>query len=106
MSGAPESDTPFIDDERAQAPNASAPSANDTYKALDFIGGWKWEGNGRTCLSARVVAQHQAHACDLRRLVRVDVGREAENVQLLAGARAREELIHHRQGARVVLNHV
>src|SRR5881227_3443462 len=103
MSGVPESDTPFIDDDRAHAPNASAPRANDTYKAFDFIGGLEEREEGRTCQSARVVAQHQAHACDLRRLVGVDIRREAEDVQLLAGARAREELVHHRQGASVVL---
>src|SRR5947209_1869807 len=72
MSGAPDSETPFIDDDRAQAPNAIAPSANDMYKALDFMGGWE-EGGGGACQSARVVAQHQAHACDLGRLIRVHI---------------------------------
>src|SRR5690349_13688146 len=84
MSGAPESATPFIDELRAQAARASAPSASEAYDNLDFMTDGRGEGWGTgTCLP-RAVAQHQAHAFDLGRLVGVDVGRESEDVQLLA----------------------
>src|SRR5690348_17000418 len=37
MSGVPESNTPLVDVERAQAPMASTPSASETYRDFDFI---------------------------------------------------------------------
>ena len=47
----------------------------------------------------------RAHAIDLHALIGVDVGREREDLRILAGARAREQLLHHGQGACVMLDH-
>ena len=53
----------------------------------------------------RQLREHRVHAVDLRRLVGRDVGGECEELRVLGRAALREKVLHHGQGAAVVLDH-
>src|SRR6478672_4097246 len=50
--------------------------------------------------------EHLLHAGDLGRLIDVHVGRELEHRLVLPGALGAEQLLHHRDGAAMMLDHV
>ena len=53
----------------------------------------------------RQLREHRVHAVDLRRLVGRDVGSECEELRVLRRAALLEKVLHHGQGAAVVLDH-
>src|SRR5580765_1526585 len=101
MSGAPDSETPFIDVEREHAPMASTPNASEANKDFDVIVNL---GGGLRSLAC-IRAQHQAHAFNFRILIRVHIRGEAKDIELLASARTGKKLIDHRERTLVVLDH-
>src|SRR5260370_42458496 len=52
-----------------------------------------------------LLEEHASHDVNLRALCVIHVGGEVEQDGILAGSRRVEEILHHNQGARVVLNH-
>src|SRR6266566_10151555 len=52
-----------------------------------------------------LLEEHASHDVNLRALCVIDVGSEVEQDGILAGSRCVEQILHHNQGARVVLNH-
>src|SRR5690348_6081721 len=53
----------------------------------------------------RNTLQHQFHLVQLRRLIRLDVGRELEHRVVVAGVAMAEQLTHHRDRALVMADH-
>src|SRR5438876_870038 len=52
-----------------------------------------------------LLEEHASHDLNLRALRIIHVGGEVEQHGILAGSRCVEEILHHNQGTRVVLNH-
>src|SRR5215471_5266280 len=98
----------------AQAASVAIPTASDharigcPWRTTDsIVGSSLWTKRMEASLAVRPEqqrGQHALHAIDLGRLVGVHVGREPEDHLLFPRSRA-EQLIDHRDGAAVVLDH-
>ena len=85
-------------------PSISARSngaARPCRRHFDVILNLDWE----LSVPALIGAEHGAHPIDLHPLIGVHIGCEGKDLGVLAGARRREEILDHRQGAGVVLDH-
>src|SRR6266849_4955204 len=52
-----------------------------------------------------LLEEHSSHDVNLRALCVIHIGGEVEQDGILAGSRRVEQILHHHQGTRVVLNH-